>query len=153
MTTVQDSLDTSRLKLLGLSGAPAQKQLEVFSAPPGCEIVTFQVEEFTSLCPVTNQPDYGHIDIEYAPGDYCLESKSLKLYLQTFRDQGIFWEALSVQIMNDLVTVLQPIHLLVTVHQHARGGIALSATAAYHVPDPRFDNGVFPDWSAVEKKS
>lgn len=115
------------LTLLGSSGEPAQNHLETFPAPNGLAHVTLTIEEFTSICPVTGQPDYGTISIKYAPREFCVESKSLKLYAQTFRDQGIFWEKLATQVAEDLVRALSPRWVEVTTHQAARGGISIDS--------------------------
>lgn len=123
------------LTVLGTSGVGAQDKLEAFKTEPFYNrstvadfVVTFTVEEFTSLCPVTNQPDFGTITIKYAPNHLCLESKSLKLYLQTLREKGIFWETLAHEIADKLNTFLQPFWIEVTTNQNARGGIGLSTT-------------------------
>lgn len=107
------------------------KQLETFPAPSGVDVVTFKTSEFTSLCPITAQPDLYTITISYHPNQKCLESKSLKLYLQTFRNEGIFAEALSAQIRDDLVKALDPLWTEVTVSQTPRGGISLEAVSSY----------------------
>lgn len=131
------------LTLLGQSGVPAQKKLEWFPAPgteesredenaaPGrVGLITFIAPEFTSMCPMTKQPDFGTVKIEYIPDDRCLESKSWKLYLQTFRDQGIFYEQLAVQIKHDLWEALEPLWLRVTLTQAPRGGISLEVVSS-----------------------
>jgi 7-cyano-7-deazaguanine reductase len=122
---------TEGLTLLGQSGAPAQNKLETFPAPAGVNVVTFTAPEFTSICPVTAQPDTGTITVQYGPTDKCLESKSFKLYLQTFRNEGIFWEALAVRVAQDLGRVLHPRWINVRAHQNPRGGITLEAEANF----------------------
>ncbi len=85
--------------------------------------------EFTSQCPITGQPDFGTVTIEYSPRDRCIESKSLKYYLWSYRNVGAFCEALAARIADDIVAAIEPRHLKVTVDQNARGGIAITAVA------------------------
>ncbi|MBU4198742.1 MAG: preQ(1) synthase [Verrucomicrobia bacterium] len=91
--------------------------------------------EFTSLCPITGQPDFGVITIEYIPDRRCIESKSLKLYLFSFRNFGTFYEAAVNRILDDLVKACQPRKACVTGKFSPRGGIAMTVTANY--PPPR----------------
>lgn len=93
--------------------------------------VVLTCSEFTCRCPVTNQPDWATIVIKYEPHWRVIESKSLKMYMETFRDTGIFHEHLAQRILGDLVEVLEPLECSVTVHFNTRGGIAISATATY----------------------
>lgn len=81
------------------------------------------------MCPVTGQPDFWTARIAYRPGSKCVESKSLKLYLQTFREEGVFVEKLADTIATDLQAVLFALHVQVTIHQSTRGGIDIIATA------------------------
>lgn len=87
--------------------------------------------EFTSLCPLTGQPDFATIEIEYAPDEWCVESKALKLYLGSFRNQGEFHEACVNRICNDLVALLNPIYIRVQGKFTPRGGIAFWPTAEW----------------------
>ena len=96
--------------------------------------VHIEAPEFTSICPVTGQPDFGTIVIDYEPDQYIVESKSLKLYLGTFRMQGEFHEACVNRIANDLVSVLQPFRLTVIGEFTPRGGISLWPKAEYALP-------------------
>jgi 7-cyano-7-deazaguanine reductase len=99
--------------------------LETFPNP-GAEEVTLTCKEFTSLCPVTGQPDYAIIVIHYTPDKVCVESKSLKLYLGGYRNWGAFAESLSVRIAEDLYLLLEcPVK--VYVKQASRGGIEITA--------------------------
>lgn len=117
------------LTLLGTSKAPAQKKLETFPAPQQeLDYVIFEAPEFTSMCPITGQPDFAHVTIMYKPDEKCLESKSLKLYLQTFRSEGAFNEALTAQIAQDLLNVLDAFWVTVTIRQNPRGGIGLTSS-------------------------
>jgi 7-cyano-7-deazaguanine reductase len=88
-------------------------------------------DELSAVCPVTGQPDLYVASIEYSPGTVCLESKSLKLYLATFRNEGAFCEALAVRIRDDVAAALEldRDHVTVTLEQKARGGITITATA------------------------
>lgn len=85
--------------------------------------------EFTALCPITGQPDFGHIIISYIPNKLCVESKSLKLYLFAFRNEGAFHEAVVNRILDDLVKVLKPKKIIVKGNFNRRGGIAISVEA------------------------
>lgn len=87
--------------------------------------------EFTSLCPLTGQPDFATIVVEYIPDKWCVESKSWKLYLNSFRSQGEFHEACVNRIMNDLVELLNPIYIKVIGKFTPRGGIAFHPTAEW----------------------
>lgn len=80
--------------------------------------------EFTSVCPLTGQPDFGTIVLRYTPDQKCVELKSYKFYLQSFRNRGIFYENVTNSIFDDLVTVLQPRHLVLTAKFTPRGGIS-----------------------------
>jgi len=105
---------------------PDAKTLETFKTP-GVDYVTFKTKEFTSLCPVTGQPDFAEIEIEYTPDKLCLESKSLKLYLQSYRNERGFIEQLCCKIHNDLRETLNPIFVGITIKSVPRGGVALEA--------------------------
>jgi 7-cyano-7-deazaguanine reductase len=87
-------------------------------------------DELTAVCPITNQPDFYVASIEYAPQALCLESKSLKIYLSRFRDQGAFCEALAVQIRDEVAAALEldASRVHVTLRQKARGGITITAS-------------------------
>ena len=87
--------------------------------------------EFTSLCPKTGQPDFGNLTFTYTPDQKCVELKSLKLYLQQFRNEGIFYEHVTNRILDDLVALLQPRRIKVLAAFTARGGIRTNVTACY----------------------
>jgi 7-cyano-7-deazaguanine reductase len=87
--------------------------------------------EFTSVCPKTGQPDYGTMTIDYTPAAKCVELKSLKMYLQQYRNMGIFYENVTNQILDDLVDVLNPRKLILTAAFSARGGITTTVTASF----------------------
>lgn len=92
-------------------------------------VVRFTAPEFTSLCPVTGQPDFSTVEIVYRPLERCVESKSLKLYLWSFRDKEAFAERLACDIAEEVQRAAEPQWVKVVVHQHVRGGIALDAVA------------------------
>lgn len=138
------------LKALGKSAKANQGQynfdrpdpslLEKFSCPaldtdlnPSGTPLTLHIEapEFTTLCPVTGQPDFATIVIDYQPDKWCVESKSLKLYLLGFRNHGEFHEACVTRICNDLVALLDPVQLKVEGRFTPRGGIPFWPTMEY----------------------
>lgn len=121
-------------KYLG-SGAHAGPidDLDSFPAPAECERVVMTCDEVTALCPITGQPDFYTVVIEYLPGQRCIESKSLKLYLWHFRELGVFCEQLAVDIRDRVVRAIAPRALWVTVRQKARGGIAIEAQSTHGV--------------------
>ena len=87
--------------------------------------------EFTSVCPKTGQPDFGTIVVEYIPDKLCVELKSLKLYLQSFRNEGVFYETVTNQILDDLVKICKPRYMLITAEFTTRGGISSIIEAEY----------------------
>jgi 7-cyano-7-deazaguanine reductase len=114
---------------LGHAGSAAYAGLESFPNP-GVASVELCSDELTAVCPITSQPDFYTATISYRPRAKCLESKSLKIYLSRFRDQGAFCEALAVQIRDDVAAALElePADVNVTLVQKARGGITITAT-------------------------
>src|SRR5687768_1999095 len=107
--------------------------LETFPSPrPEREFeITISCPEFTSVCPKTGLPDFGEIRITYVPADDCIELKALKYYLIGFRDRGIFYEAVTNQILDDLVAACQPRRMTVVGDFTVRGGIKTQVTATY----------------------
>jgi 7-cyano-7-deazaguanine reductase len=107
--------------------------LELFDNPrPGRDYtITICCPEFTSVCPKTGQPDFGEIVIEYIPDAQCIELKSLKYYMQSFRNQGIFYERLTNDILDDLVAACKPRWMRVTSQFSPRGGITTDVRAEY----------------------
>ena len=93
--------------------------------------VTHSAPEFTSLCPKTGQPDFAVIVIEYIPDNLCIELKSLKLYLNSYRNEGIFFESVTNKILDDLVKVCKPRCMVVTAEFNVRGGISSTVEAEY----------------------
>ncbi|MBW3595638.1 MAG: preQ(1) synthase [Planctomycetes bacterium] len=87
--------------------------------------------EFTSVCPKTGQPDFGTLTFTYTPDRKCVELKSLKLYLQCFRNEGIFYEHVTNRILDDLVAILSPRRMKLTADFRPRGGITTRVTATY----------------------
>ncbi len=116
-------------KKLGKTMNQPSKELETFPAPAHVTLVTFTSDELTSFCPVTEQPDFNTVQIEYQPRNLCVESKSLKLYLWTFREERIFGEGLADQIAQDIFNKLQPHACKVTLIQTIRGGLQMTAVA------------------------
>jgi 7-cyano-7-deazaguanine reductase len=102
---------------------------EAFPAP-SVQLVTMTATEFTSLCPKTGQPDFGTVIIEYQPRERCIESKSLKYYLWSYRNEGAFCESLAAQIADDVVYAIEPRAVTVRVTQNVRGGISIVAEAS-----------------------
>lgn len=117
-------------RALGQSGARPTRDLETFPTPAGVTLIRLDYDELVSRCPVTEQPDLSRVLIVYAPGASCLESKSLKLYFQTYHNEGVFCEALAAQIARNIAAACQPRWVRVTVIQKRRGGIEISATAS-----------------------
>ena len=107
--------------------------LDIFDNPrPGRDYeVKFVFPEFTSLCPVTGQPDFATITVRYVPDRLCVEMKSLKLYFFAFRNRGIFYEAVTNQILDDLVEKLKPRKMTVIGEFAVRGGTAGTVTVEY----------------------
>ena len=91
--------------------------------------------EFTSLCPKTGQPDFATIEINYIPDNLCIELKSLKLYLNSYRDEGVYFESVTNKILEELVKVCSPRYMLVTAEFNVRGGISSVIEAEYESKD------------------
>ncbi len=123
--------DTSALTQLGHKVAwptsPDQAVLERVAAPaPGKQyVVRFTCPEFTTLCPLTGQPDFAHIVIDYVPRDWIVESKSLKLFLGSFRNHGTFHEGCTMQIAERLVATLDPVWIRIGAYWYPRGGMPI----------------------------
>src|SRR5215831_9875448 len=131
-------------RLLGRSDAtlpasPASARLETFPnpAPNRNYRIHFETGDFTSVCPVTGQPDFARIDIDYVPDQLCVESKSLKFYLASYRNERAFNEAVTNRILDDFVKTCAPREAIVTAQFSARGGIALTVRA--ECPDKNSD--------------
>ena len=113
--------------------APSFEQLETFPNQfPGRDYeIEIVCPEFTSMCPKTGQPDFGVITYTYTPGETCVELKSLKLYLQRFRNQGIFYENVTNRLLDDFVKVCSPRRLTVIGAFTPRGGISTTVTCTH----------------------
>lgn len=109
------------------------KSLETFPNPQQDRDYTIRMEipEFTCLCPKTGQPDFATLTLEYVPDRLCIELKSLKLYIWSFRDQGAFHEAVTNRILSDLVTACEPRFMRLTAEFNVRGGIYTTVTAQH----------------------
>ena len=123
--------DLAHLTQLGRASpqpaSPEQAVLERVANPrPGAAyLVRFTAPEFTSLCPITAQPDFAHLVIDYIPGEWLVESKSLKLYLTAFRNHGAFHEACTIDIAKRLADLLQPVWLRIGGYWYPRGGMPI----------------------------
>ena len=124
--------DLDGLTLLGRDSKPTKK-LETFPNrhPERDYVVTLKTEEFTCVCPATGQPDFAKLTIQYIPDKKIVESKSLKLYLWSYRDEGVFHEHVTNVILDDLVSVLKPRWCKVTADFAVRGGISITVEAEY----------------------
>ena len=120
------------VRITSMSTQP-NRALETFPNPkPGRDyVIIFECPEFTCVCPKTGQPDFANITIRYTPGDVCVELKSLKLYLWSFRDEGHFHEAVTNQILDDLVSTLSPKKMKITGDFYVRGGIKTIVEASH----------------------
>ncbi|MBN1798010.1 MAG: NADPH-dependent 7-cyano-7-deazaguanine reductase QueF [Spirochaetales bacterium] len=127
------SKEKQGLTLLGRKVTQATKKLEAFpnKAKDRYYRVNLNTDEFTCVCPITGQPDFASVQISYVPDKLILESKSLKLYLWSFREQGVFHEHVVNQILDDVVKVLDPHWCLITGKFRARGGIAITVDAEH----------------------
>jgi 7-cyano-7-deazaguanine reductase len=114
-------------KATAIPASPEQALLERVAAPAQGKhyLVRFTAPEFTSLCPITGAPDFAHIVIDYVPGAWIVESKSLKLYLGSYRNHGAFHEACTLQIAGALVDLLTPVWLRIGAYFYPRGGIPI----------------------------
>ncbi len=110
-----------------LPQSPDEAVLERVANPQPGEtyLVRFTAPEFTSICPITGQPDFAHLVIDYAPDEWIVESKSLKLYLGSFRNHGAFHEGCTVAIAKRLVATLQPVWLRIGGYWYPRGGMPI----------------------------
>ena len=121
--------DTTGLTVLGATVRAPIEHVEVFPAPAHVVEVRLTSAELTSMCPVTAQPDLSTIVVTYVPDEWCVETKSLKLYLWGFRDRAVFAEALAAEIAGEIMATARPHRVRVDLTQQPRGGIVVSATA------------------------
>lgn len=117
------------LTVLGSAVRHPIDHVEVFPAPDHVTTVRFTSEEVASICPVTAQPDLAKVVIEYGPDQFCIESKSLKLYLWRFRNMAVLAEGLAAEIANEVMTTARPHWVKVELTQRPRGGIEVRAIA------------------------
>jgi len=129
-----EASDLEDLTLLGREAKPS-KRLETFPNrhPDRRYVVRLETEEFTCLCPATGQPDFASILVEYIPNQKILESKSFKLYLWSYRNEGVFHEHVINKILDDLVAALEPHWCRVVGIFNIRGGINITVEAEYGV--------------------
>jgi 7-cyano-7-deazaguanine reductase len=127
---MSDAVRSDQFVALGHAGSDHYAGLETFENP-GVTGVEMTSDELVAVCPITGQPDMYVATIDYVPGALCLESKSLKLYLAQYRNEGAFCEALAVKIRGDVAAALELelSDVTVTLRQKARGGITITATA------------------------
>ena len=127
---MEETTRSTEFVALGHAGSEHYAGLETFPNP-GVSHVSMTSDELTAVCPITAQPDFYTAAIEYWPGASCLESKSLKLYLAQYRNEGAFCEALAVRIRDDVAEVLElpADKVRIALTQKARGGITITATA------------------------
>ncbi|WP_028007629.1 preQ(1) synthase [Solimonas flava] len=111
----------------------ASKKLETFAnpAPQRDSCIRMRMPEFTCLCPITGQPDFGTLYLEYVADKKCIELKSMKLYIWSFRNEGCFHEAVTNQIVDDIVKAIAPRYLRLTAVFNVRGGIYTHVTAEH----------------------
>ena len=129
---MQEDSKTEDLTILGHPAQPSKK-LEAFpNRDPGrYYLVTLETDEFTCVCPITGQPDFATIKVAYVPAEKIVESKSFKLYLWSYRNEGVFHEHVVNQILDDLVAVLDPHWIQVTGKFNVRGGIRIEVAAEH----------------------
>jgi 7-cyano-7-deazaguanine reductase len=131
-----DPRERGELTVLGATVRHAIDHVEVFPAPEHVAEVRLTTDELTSVCPITGQPDISSVEIVYVPGEWCVESKSLKLYLWGFRDRPVFAEALAAEIAGEILETAKAREVTVTLTQRPRGGITISATASRATAGP-----------------
>lgn len=134
------------VKLKPTEGKPDRSILETFPNPyPRRDYLIEHVcEEFTSVCPITGQPDYGRLTFQYIADETCVELRSLKFYLQKYRNQGIFYENVTNTILEDLVAVLSPRAFRVISEFTPRGGIHSRVVVEYTAPGWKKPESAFP---------
>ena len=135
---------TQRAKPATPPSAPS-KQLDVFPnpAPERDYVIQFQVLEFTCFCPLTGQPDFAHFTIDVIADRWCVELKSLKMYMWSYRNEGAFHEKVTNSILSDIVKVADPRFIRITAKWYVRGGIYTNVVAEHRKkgwkPQPRVD--------------
>ena len=138
--------------------ALATKTLETFPNPQPKRdfVIHMQIPEFTCLCPITGQPDFATLYLDYIPETRCVELKSLKLYVWSFRDEGKFHEAVANEILDDIVQAIAPRFARLTAKFWVRGGIFTTVEAEHRMrgwkPKQRVDLGMFADAPSVTER-
>ncbi|MBX9811548.1 MAG: preQ(1) synthase [Burkholderiales bacterium] len=129
--------------------AKPHKQLDTFANPtPRRDYrIHMEIPEFTCLCPRTGQPDFATLELDYVPDRLCVELKSLKLYIWSFRNEGAFHEAVTNRILDDLVQAVRPRFMRLTARFYVRGGIFTTVVAEHRKPGWKARPG--PDFSAL----
>jgi len=119
--------------VMNLTEAPSRDQIETFPNPvPGrAYVIEIVCPEFTTVCPKTGHPDFGTLTFTYTPDQCCVELKSLKLYLQRYRNQGVFYEVVTNRILDDFVAVVKPLRCELAGRYTPRGGISTNVTVSY----------------------
>jgi 7-cyano-7-deazaguanine reductase len=147
------------IKLGGKPTVPATKALEIFPSPQRNRdfVVHMQIPEFTCLCPITGQPDFATLYLDYIPEAHCVELKSLKLYIWSFRNEGKFHEAVANEILDSLVAAIAPRFARLTAKFWVRGGIFTTVVAEHRAkgwkPQPAVELGKFADESSVTERN
>lgn len=145
-------------RLGGKPTAKATKSLDTFANPQPKRdfVIHMQIPEFTCLCPITGQPDFATLYLDYVPDKRCVELKGLKLYIWSFRDEGKFHEAVTNEILDDIVAAIQPRFARLTAKFWVRGGIFTTVEAEHRAkgwkPAPRVELGTFPDEASVTER-
>lgn len=121
----------TEFRVLGKPVTQPSKELDTFPRPPHVTTVRFTSDELTAFCPVTHQPDFYTFELEYQPDQLCIESKSLKLYLWSFRSEHCFAETLASDMVQHICDLIDPIYCQVVLRQQIRGGLQLTATAQH----------------------
>ncbi|HZV93470.1 MAG TPA: preQ(1) synthase [Caldimonas sp.] len=131
--TSRNALSVSTRRPPATPPSAPQKHLDVFANPaPGRDyLIEFEIPEFTCLCPLTGQPDFARFTIEVIADRLCIELKSLKLYLWSFRDVGAFHEKVTNAILDDIVSATKPRFARIRAHWNVRGGIVTNVAAEY----------------------
>jgi len=116
-----------------MASRPTDKALQTFSNPsPGRDFrIHVEIPEFTCLCPITGQPDFAVLELDYVPDRRCVELKSLKLYVWSYRDQGAFHEAVTNRMLEDLVRAARPRYMRLTARFNVRGGLFTTVVAEH----------------------
>lgn len=149
---------TTHMSTQSLGSKPTalpSKTLETFDNPNQTRDfqIHMEIPEFTCLCPKTGQPDFATIYLDYIPNEKCVELKSLKLYMWSFRDEGCFHEAVTNLILDDLVAATQPKFMRVTAKFYVRGGVFTNVIAEHRMPNwqpqPRVDLMQFESQSNI----